>query len=479
MPPPVRRQSVWPKVLLIIVILLLLAGGGAVGYAYWQKIGPFSRPSYAPENLLAGLVESFSQLNSANYHSSLEIKTEPRETDAKPFTVDLDGHDFPFKTSRIPLPADFRLASEASGLFNRTAKDWSTSDTQAQIKAELAGGDFSFSFDLEWLKKGTDFYVRLNKFPTFLFFDLSAVKGLWVKITPEDLTDGNWQISFSQLMSDLNKESAKNQEKVAAITEKILKIAEEEKVLVAKVAKRREKIGEKNAWRYDLAINRESLIRFYERLLVEFPNPGRDELNDLKSPEAEQIFNYLASNGQFSIWVEDLSGLILAETYRLRFVPPAGTAPQWENKQIGLTWRSELTNHNQPTVITPPINFKNIKEVLGQLFPDVLKKSRARSDAAMTKAVMSSLRAEAELEVDSKGLYTKTICSTLKKKMAAAGQASTTITCLQSNSRASWAAHVELGDETGNFCVDSSGFASSSPTIRAVGGGVKAAICKP
>ena len=471
--PPIRRRSVWPKVLLIIVILLLLAGGGAVGYAYWQKIGPFSQPPYAPEKLFAGLVESFSKLNSANYRSSLEIKTEPREADAKPFAVDFGGQNFPFDTSIIPVPADFRFASEASGLFNRQTTDWRTSDTQAQIKADLAGGDFSFSVDLEWLKKGTDFYVRLNKFPTFFFFDLGIVKGKWVKITPDDLVGDNWQISFSQLMSDLNEEAAKNQEKIAAIIEKVLKMAGEEKVLTAKVAKRREEINGQPTWRYDLAVNREALIKFYERLLIEFPDLGRSELDELKSPEAEKIFAYLADNGQLSVWVSEPSGLLLATTYRLRFVPPAGTIPQLTDKQIGLVWHSELTKHNQPTVVTPPTDFRPIKEVLTELFPGQLKKATN----TRIKAAMSGLRAEAEsVVINAKGLYPSTLCSTLSKKIIE--QVSTTITCLQSNNRLSWAAHAVLEDGTGNFCVDSSGLASSSPTIRAVGGGAKAAVCQ-
>jgi len=99
-----------------------------------------------------------------------------------------------------------------------------------------------------------------------------------------------------------------------------------------------------------------------------------------------------------------------------------------------------------------------------------LEKSRKKSEQAMTKAVMSSLRAEAELGVDAKGLYAKNLCATLSEKTK---EASTTITCLLSNNRTSWAVHTILDAEAGNFCVDSSGLASSSPTIHATSGSIK------
>jgi len=471
---PPKRSSVWSKIFLTIIILLILGSGGLVGYAYWQKIGPFSEPPFTPENLLAGLTENLAKLNSASYRVALEIKTEAREANVEPFPLNPNTENF--FLGEFPVPADFRFASEASGLFNHQAMDWETSNTQSQIKAELTGGDFSFSLDLEWIKKGLDFYFRINKFPTFFFFDLSAVKRVWVKITPADLAGDDWRVSFLESAPDLNEELQKNQEKFAEGAKKVLQIAEEEKVITANLPKRREKLGEKIAWRYDLTVNRESLIKFYERLLAEFPNSNRSGFDNLKSPEAEKVFAYLATNGRFSIWIEEHSGLVLAMVYHLRFVPPTGTAATLENKQISLNWRLELTGHNLPIVVTPPTDFKTVKEVAEKLFPDVLEKNRKKSEQAMIKAIMSSLRAEAELGVDAKGLYAKNLCAILSDKTK---EASTTIACLQSDNQTSWAAHTILDKEIGNFCVDSSGLASSSPTIHATGGGTKPAVCKP
>ena len=118
--PTPKRFSTWSKILLTIIILLILAGGGLVGYAYWQKIGPFSEPPFAPENLLAGLTESLAKLNSANYRATVEVKTEAREANVEPFPLNPNTENF--FLGEFPVPADFRFASEASGLS--TIKQW-------------------------------------------------------------------------------------------------------------------------------------------------------------------------------------------------------------------------------------------------------------------------------------------------------------------------------------------------------------------
>lgn len=369
-PPEPARRSVWPKILLTIIVFLLIAAGGGLGYAYWKKLGPFSQPPYDPEHLLAGITKSFSDIQSANYSLSLEIKPVPREANSQPLLV---PNKLPFDQNTLSrfIPADFQLRAEVTSAFDRHRTDWQTSDARSQLKGNLTGGDFNFSIDLEWIKKGLDFYFRLNKFPTLFFFDLSAVKGTWIKVAPEDLAADDWRISFLKSAPDLTEEIKTQEEKLARDLERALRIADEEKVITAKVNRRKEKIDNFTTYRYDLTLNRTGLIKFYERLLNEIETLDLDRaiLEYLKSQEFEQIAEYLEKNNRFSLWVEEDSGWPLQATYYLRLIPSA-EVKQFKDKQINLSWNLNLTDINQPITVNAPADFKTIKKVMEELFPN-------------------------------------------------------------------------------------------------------------
>jgi hypothetical protein len=67
-------------------LVVVLAVAGTV-YAYVEKIGPFAHVPYTQDNLLSGLLQSFSKIQSSSYTLSGSVAVGPRDPDAKPFTL--------------------------------------------------------------------------------------------------------------------------------------------------------------------------------------------------------------------------------------------------------------------------------------------------------------------------------------------------------------------------------------------------------
>ena len=98
---PVKKKSRGKLVFFIVILLLLAAGAGAVFASYkgWIKL-PFSLPfissgtlPYTEENLLTGLFESISKIESAAYEASAALNMEKRESNAKPFSLEASEAD--------------------------------------------------------------------------------------------------------------------------------------------------------------------------------------------------------------------------------------------------------------------------------------------------------------------------------------------------------------------------------------------------
>jgi hypothetical protein len=71
----------------IIVILLFLGAFGAAGYYIVTQTGIFNPKPLSNENVLGIMVEKINTIGTADYYASLEIKIDPRDTNAKPLTL--------------------------------------------------------------------------------------------------------------------------------------------------------------------------------------------------------------------------------------------------------------------------------------------------------------------------------------------------------------------------------------------------------
>ncbi len=96
LPSPSMPTSITPpngggrlRTLLVVAVIIVVTGAiaGTV-YAYVEKMGPFASIPYAEDNLLSGLLEKVGTIDTSAYLFNASLKVEPRDADAKPFTID-------------------------------------------------------------------------------------------------------------------------------------------------------------------------------------------------------------------------------------------------------------------------------------------------------------------------------------------------------------------------------------------------------
>ncbi|MFA5000793.1 MAG: type II secretion system protein [Candidatus Paceibacterota bacterium] len=100
-----------------------------------------------------------------------------------------------------------------------------------------------------------------------------------------------------------------------------------------------------------------------------------------------------------------------------------------------------------------------------------LGSARVKAKNASAQASMSAMRAEAEINLTSDGNYPSDLCIAKLSKLIGAveAQVEDTVRCAVSDT--AWGAEVELDDDAGFFCVDSSGFSGAIDATRIVGSG--------
>ncbi len=78
-----REKSSHVGLFIFVIVLFVLAAGGA--YAYTQKLGPFATAPYDETNLLTGLLNKITQIESSSYAVSAQLYATDREVDAYPY----------------------------------------------------------------------------------------------------------------------------------------------------------------------------------------------------------------------------------------------------------------------------------------------------------------------------------------------------------------------------------------------------------
>jgi hypothetical protein len=110
--------SIKKPALITLGILVLLSLSGGIAYAYFYKIGPFARIPYTESNLFSGLLIKSAEITSSSYSFSGELKVEPREEGAVPFSLQLSNEE----VLRQQYEHDARRASAVSSLSKHLAR---------------------------------------------------------------------------------------------------------------------------------------------------------------------------------------------------------------------------------------------------------------------------------------------------------------------------------------------------------------------
>jgi hypothetical protein len=456
-----------------------------VNFATDEAIKSIKRYGYAATTtLISGRKVTFTK-DSSHY---IYMSTEP----PKPFLVTLSE-----SLRGLPADVNFKFTFGATTeLKPEGLPDWSF-----DFDAVGDFGDLSYKVNAEALKKNKDYYFKINNIPS-LFGDLSNVKGKWVKIPHEEATTTS-KNSYSMLsyikssISETEADYKENRANSSKLLKRIIEIADEEKLISFRSEPKTEKVGDRQLVKYDLTINKESILPFYKKLQQEITqDKDFKEFEDLvdqglidylQSDEFDDVFDYFDKNNKVLLWTDNQGFPAIIENI-MRVVPP-DTATQLEGKQIKLVFKISLNNINEKIEIVEPKDFTLIDKLISDFEKNTGEAGTKAKDAAV-KANINSIRASAELFYDDNAGYGKSFALGSCKKTAgtlfadsyvvtalenATDKNISSATCVVKGTglKAAYAVSVPLpSDKTYNWCIDSVG------NSKQIIGAVKSEVCK-
>ncbi|MCX6719405.1 MAG: hypothetical protein NTZ38_03470, partial [Candidatus Taylorbacteria bacterium] len=78
------HKGLWIGVIIIIIVVIL---GALAAYAYFEQLGQFSHPPYNTDTLTSEIYSGFSNINTSSYDLHMNIVSQPKAADAKPFDM--------------------------------------------------------------------------------------------------------------------------------------------------------------------------------------------------------------------------------------------------------------------------------------------------------------------------------------------------------------------------------------------------------
>ncbi|MDQ2933354.1 MAG: hypothetical protein M3Q80_03150, partial [bacterium] len=260
------------------------------------------------------------------------------------------------------IPADFNMSAEFAGASVKTVDE--KIDVKFGIKADAQFGDSNINVDAEIRKIAEQYFILVNKMPTF-FFDFSKIKGKWIVTSTEEAGMQGANYFGSNIPQD-EKEIQKKKDQVAKSTRIYLELADKHQTLLTVGKPLHEKIDGISAYKYDLELNKETLPDFYTELTQELEKElGKESpvkfdqatLDYLKSPQFDQMYEYMRKNTTLTLWAND-AGVPIKTQYMVRVVPDNKKS----DHQVRMTLALALNNVNQEVSIDTPENPITIEE---------------------------------------------------------------------------------------------------------------------
>lgn len=333
------------RVLFLVLALLVLIGGG-VAYAYIEKLGPFYNPPFDSTNLAVGALESELAAKSYKYEGSLVVEAAPRDSDLEPLDLNL-GEEYSFFTIFPAL--DFKFEMKNEGGLER--QDGSPVASRVHLTGSGSGFGMSGSFDVELVQKDTDIYVKLSKIPSIPFvgkMDLSAIANKWVKISRDDLLALGGTARDLEEIDQFAKLDLKQLEGEARV---YAQAVDASGIFYFKNPPRGDAVNGASAYRYDLGISLDGLIKF----MVQLYGPGfdQDEINDIKQdPYFTKAFEYVNKNSTLHLWFDAETKHLVKTEYSFRGA--VADIPAFDSKQIVMKGSFARTGINEPVDIGAP-----------------------------------------------------------------------------------------------------------------------------
>ena len=266
------------------------------------------------------------------------------------------------------IPAEMNVTASLGGTTNFGAQrtDWKFNVTGAGDF-----GDLAYALDVDVLKKGTDYYFRLNKIPSLFLGGLDLAKGEWVQV---DSTATSSTRSFIPLPSVESSYKTQRAE-IAALLVDVARIAEEEGIFTFRSTPRQETIKGRTLYRYDLRLAKDAIEPMNARLKALMtdgkypwliPYVSTPTLSAAPAtPEArDAVYDYYDKNARLIVWVDREGRPAIAKS-TMRIVPPE-EAKQLAGKQINVEVTLTLDDINEPVVIEAPANAKSFEDLMSE-----------------------------------------------------------------------------------------------------------------
>lgn len=381
---------------------MLALGGVAYGYASGviPPLSFFSHEPYDRAHLLQGIAQGFGTIQTSSFKVDLALQSEPRDEGVYP----LDLTDTSTKRSLEYLsnyiPAEFKLIVS----FGGSTETSSSQNARVTLAGSLQSTDFSMEAALEARKVGDTLYFLISKFPSIVY-DVSAVRGTWIAVTPADQSSylGTNRTSFL-IGSTTPQEQAAAREKL----KRLLGIADEQQLFVAQGDAERTTLDGSGVYHYALALNPEAVVRFYEAVEVEFKDdpslrldPGT--LDYLRSADGQRLLAYLGDHMTFEIWAVS-DGTPHKMRLSMRLVP-SDDIVRMKDKQVRLSVGLDLLDINRPVQIDAPETSISLDEAERLIFGSSLSDTRARGRDARRIADLRHIQLGLELYYSDYGRY--------------------------------------------------------------------------
>lgn len=285
------------------------------------------------------------------------------------------------------VPGDVNLTGGMT-IYFEADKKLSEANGSIRIDGAYTGGDVSVSVDLEARKKGSDLYGIINKFPSFFFIDTSALKGKWVKMSPDDGTDVLDEDMFDQVDTVKFINALKTN----------LKRTLQAKVFTVKKQLPTEAIGGVQSQHYLIAIDPTKLVDVYDAYIKEQQAKGIEDTvakevrNGLKDPKNMATLQRIVDNTRMEVWVDKVNGFLRQTSWELTIVPPDGNE-RLKGRQFVLGMKLTLEKVNQPVSIDAPSPTIGIDEAERLITGITKEEQQAQKQMSRTRELQTVLKA--------------------------------------------------------------------------------------
>ena len=383
------HRSRWP----IIIGVLVFLGGVAAATVYFA---PFflEKPPYPPQTFLTDLASNLGVISSATYSAVLSVAMEPRTENVRSLrdafpeeAPQSDSFSPPSSESIITsmiraedtyftmLPSELSASISVDGNIKKIQEGGIKPAGHTGVVLNFSTPDFSFTADVEFIADRGVLYGRINRMPSFLFFNFDSVKGKWVKV-------GDVASSTSAGDTFNDPDSAA---RILEAFRKILTIADEEQLLAGVSNPAKDRLGEESVYRYTLSLNADRVLTFYDRAMVvihdalpedrrtNFDVVATEQRKHIADPSFVKLMQFFKEQGTLSMWISSKTKLPLRISSISHMAPSraavaSSTLPS-STKQLKFEMSLSLLNVNQPVEVEVPKDFITLQEAYALMNP--------------------------------------------------------------------------------------------------------------